>query len=219
MAHQVVQRVVQRAQIRVNLLRQVAGQKAEAFAGLDRRAGQDDALDQIALESIDRTGHREIGLAGASRADAERDVMFLNRLQVSDLAWCAAVQLGLAGDQLRAIHRAFGLARNAAHRGVAHFDQAELDFIDRQRLAGHAIEVLEGLRGQPGFFAKNRKPLVAALDDHIKAGFDLADVFIQRTTQVGQQHVVDRCQRNIHRLALRCRLGGSPCLQATSLFG
>jgi hypothetical protein len=43
-AHQVVERVVERAQVRIDLLRQVAGQEAEALAGLDGRAGQHDAL-------------------------------------------------------------------------------------------------------------------------------------------------------------------------------
>ena len=62
--HQVVQRVVERAQIRVDLLRQIAGQEAEPLAGLDRRPGEDDALHRAALERIDRTGHRQEGLAG-----------------------------------------------------------------------------------------------------------------------------------------------------------
>ena len=42
--HQVVQRVVQRAQVGIDLLRQVAGQEAEPLAGLDRRPRQHDAL-------------------------------------------------------------------------------------------------------------------------------------------------------------------------------
>ena len=37
-AHQVVQRVVERAQVRIDLLREVAGQEAEPLAGFDRRA-------------------------------------------------------------------------------------------------------------------------------------------------------------------------------------
>ena len=42
--HHVVQRVVERAQVRVHLLREIARQKAELLAGLDRGARQDDAL-------------------------------------------------------------------------------------------------------------------------------------------------------------------------------
>jgi hypothetical protein len=77
-AHQVVERVVERAQVGIDFLRQVAGQEAEPLAGLDRRPGEHDAADLVALEGIDRAGHREVGLAGAGRADAEGDVVFLD---------------------------------------------------------------------------------------------------------------------------------------------
>ena len=140
-----------------------------------------------------------------SRADAEGDVVFLDVLEVLDLAGRAAVQFGLAGDQLRAVDRAFGLARNAAHRRVEEFDQAKLDLIDAQRLARHAVEMLERICGQPRFFAQNGKSLVAALDDDIEASFDLADVFIERAAQVGQQCVIDRREGDVHRPGFRRR--------------
>ena len=41
--HHVVQRVVQRTQIRVDLLAQRAGQEAKALTGFHRGTGQDDA--------------------------------------------------------------------------------------------------------------------------------------------------------------------------------
>jgi hypothetical protein len=74
-AHQVVQRVVQRAQVGVDLLRQVAGQEAQPFTGLHRRACQHDALHAVAFQRVHRAGHRQEGLAGAGRADAEGDVV------------------------------------------------------------------------------------------------------------------------------------------------
>ena len=74
-AHQVVQRVVQRPQVGIDLLRQVAGQEAEPLAGLDRRPREHDALHRAALERVDRAGDGEVGLAGAGRADAEGDVV------------------------------------------------------------------------------------------------------------------------------------------------
>ena len=48
--HQVEQRVVDRAQIGIDLLAHVAGQEAEPLAGFDRRPRQDDAVDFLALE-------------------------------------------------------------------------------------------------------------------------------------------------------------------------
>ena len=75
--HQVVERVVDRAQIGIDLLAHVAGQEAEPLAGLDRRARQDDAVDLLALEQLHRMRDREPGLAGAGRAGAEHQRMAL----------------------------------------------------------------------------------------------------------------------------------------------
>jgi hypothetical protein len=132
--------------------------------------------------------------------------VFLDRIQVSHLAWRAAVQFSLAGDQLRAIDRAFGLAADAPDWRVGQFDQAELDFVDRERLACHTVEVTNGFRGQRRLFARNGKAFVAPLDADVKAGFDLADVLVERAAQIGQQSIVDRGKRQADRLALRCRL-------------
>ena len=79
----VVERVEQRAQVRVDLRLEVAGQEAEALAGLDRGAGEDDALDLAARER--RGGHRdrEEGLAGAGRADPEGDRVVADRVDVA----------------------------------------------------------------------------------------------------------------------------------------
>ena len=49
------------------------GQEAEALAGLDGGAREDDARHLALVESCDRERHREVGLAGAGRADAEGD--------------------------------------------------------------------------------------------------------------------------------------------------
>src|SRR5437660_158036 len=43
----VVERVEQRAQVRIDLGHHVAGQEAEALTGLHRRTGQDDAVDLV----------------------------------------------------------------------------------------------------------------------------------------------------------------------------
>ena len=72
--HHVVERVVERPEIRVDLLAHVAGQEAEALAGLHRRARQDDAIDGAALEHGGGVGDGEVGLAGAGGADAEGEL-------------------------------------------------------------------------------------------------------------------------------------------------
>ena len=68
----VVERVEERPQVRIDLGEHVAGQEAEPLAGLDRRAGEDDAPDLALGERRDRERHRQVGLAGAGRADRER---------------------------------------------------------------------------------------------------------------------------------------------------
>ena len=67
----VVERVEERAQVRVDLREHVAGQEAEPLAGLDGGAREDDPADLALGERRDGERHREVGLAGAGRADAE----------------------------------------------------------------------------------------------------------------------------------------------------
>ena len=68
----VVERVVERPQIGIDLLLHVAGQEAEPLAGLDRGARQDQPVDAAADQLLHRLGDGEIGLAGAGRARARR---------------------------------------------------------------------------------------------------------------------------------------------------
>ena len=56
--HQVVERVVDRAQIGIDLLPHVAGQEAEPLAGLDGRPRQDDALDLPCARAATPRGRR-----------------------------------------------------------------------------------------------------------------------------------------------------------------
>ena len=65
--HEVVERVVDRAQIGIDLVAHVAGQEAQALAGLDRGARQDQPLGVALLQQRDRVADREPGLAGAGR--------------------------------------------------------------------------------------------------------------------------------------------------------
>ena len=78
----VVQRVVQRAQIGHDLLVEIARQKAERLAGLDRRAGEDDARNLAFAQRGQRHGHGQIGLARAGRADAEGHVVAADGIEV-----------------------------------------------------------------------------------------------------------------------------------------
>ena len=85
-AEDVVQRVVERPQIRVDLLDEVARQEAEPLPRLDRRAGEDDPLDLLLEERRRRHRHGEIGLARAGGPDREDEVVAVDRLDVDAAA-------------------------------------------------------------------------------------------------------------------------------------
>ena len=79
----VVQGVVERAHVRVDLVVQRAGQEAQVLAGLDGRPGQDDPVDLLGLQRLDGLGHGEVRLAGAGRADAEDHRVLVDRVDVA----------------------------------------------------------------------------------------------------------------------------------------
>ncbi len=84
--HHVVEAVEQRAQIRIDLGRDVAWQEAELFAGFDGGANENDAFDGALAQHVDGHADRQIRLAGAGGADGEDDVVALHRFDVMRLA-------------------------------------------------------------------------------------------------------------------------------------
>ena len=80
---QIVERVVERAEIRIHFFLQRTGQKAQAFAGLHRRSHQDDPANLLGQQSRSRHGNRQIGLAGARGSDAKNHVALFDGFQVS----------------------------------------------------------------------------------------------------------------------------------------
>ena len=81
--HHVVQRVVQRTQVRVDLLGQRARQEPEPLARLDGGPGQDDPGDLLGLQRLHRLGDGQVGLAGARRADGEDDRVLVDGVDVA----------------------------------------------------------------------------------------------------------------------------------------
>ncbi len=79
----VVERVEQRPQVGVDLGHQVAGEEAEPLAGLDRGSREDDPVDLTAVQRRGRQRNREERLAGARRADPERDRVGADRVDVA----------------------------------------------------------------------------------------------------------------------------------------
>src|SRR6185503_9033085 len=192
-AHQVVERVVQRPQVRVDLLREVAGQEAQALAGFHRGAYQHDALDLVALERVDRACHGEIGLAGARRPDAEGAVVREDVLDVLHLMRRAAVQLGAPREQLRA-------GCSLTLRLVRQLGQPELHVLQAEVTRGAVVEMLEGVCRLLRLLAVHGELGAAARDGHVERRLDLPQVLVERATQPRQALVVDRVQLDFDRL-------------------
>ena len=110
-AEHFVQGVVERAQVGVDLLRQIARQEAELLASFHRRTHQQDARHAAAFQRFHRARHRQIRLAGAGRADAEAQVVAADGRHVAALVAAARLDGLLAhGDQIAALCRRRALA-------------------------------------------------------------------------------------------------------------
>src|ERR1019366_6968245 len=82
----VVKRVVQRPEVGVHLLGEVARQETQLLARLDGGAAEHDALYLLLEQGRRGHGDGKIGLARARRPDREHDVVLEDRLQVLLLA-------------------------------------------------------------------------------------------------------------------------------------
>ena len=101
--HHVVQRVVEGAQVGIDLFFQVARQEAQAFAGFHGGTGQHDAVDLAGLQHGDGLGDGEIGLAGAGGSDAEHHLVRRQRLHVDRLTGAAGGDSASAGADRRQV--------------------------------------------------------------------------------------------------------------------
>ena len=134
----VVERVVERAQVRIDLLLERAGQEAEPLAGLDRGARQDDAADLLVEQRAHRERDRQVRLAGAGGADARTrcrcsrtsvDVLLLRRRPWARSAGRCAASGSCRRTRSRSLRRCESPLQEL-HR--AH------DVVGRQRLARRA---------------------------------------------------------------------------------
>ena len=71
----VIERIIERAEIGIDLLLHVAGKEAQALARLNGRTRQDDAIDFAGSQRRSGGGDRQIGLAGSRRAGADDQIV------------------------------------------------------------------------------------------------------------------------------------------------
>ena len=188
----VVERVVERPQIGVDLVAQVAGQEAEAFAGLDRRARQNDAFDPPRRHHLDRGGDRQIGLAGAGGAEAEDQLGRLERGQIVGLHRRAWRDQPLAGADRDLRRRRLAAVGGEPHGGI------DLGRIDGKAVLEPAVEALQ--RG-PGDIRRirrpgDRDPVAARGQRDAEGGLDARQVRVMFAEQRRQQAVVVELQQD-----------------------
>ncbi len=82
---QIVERVVERAHVRIHFFLQCAGQKAEPLAGFDGRAREDDAIYLLREQRGDGHGYGEIRLPCAAGADGKNHVVGFDGFHVAFL--------------------------------------------------------------------------------------------------------------------------------------
>ena len=78
-----MQRVIERSQIRINLLRQRAGQETQPLASLNSWSSEDDAIHPLGLQCLNRFRDRQISLAGTSGADAKDNRVVIDGIYVA----------------------------------------------------------------------------------------------------------------------------------------
>ena len=174
--HHVVEGVEERPQVRIDLGDDVAGQEAEAFAGLDGWADQDDFLDLSLPQQADGHAHGEPGLAGAGRADAKSQVVLAHGTDVARLAIGARPDVAAAhlADLLRSRTDPFpALADDFEHGAHVFLRQTAL-------LAQHGPQLPEDTLDQGQLLVGALdQDLIAATDQlHAKRRADLAQVLI-----------------------------------------
>ncbi len=189
--HAVVERVVQGAQIGIDLFLHVAGKETELFARLHRRARQDQSLDAAGDELGDGLRHRQIGLAGARGSEREDHVVrhqLPHIMRLIERARHDRLAPGADHDRRRGV--AF-LADDAvesrfARHGDYRVDQSGVDLLAaddaRMEVVQHFARMGDGLRR-----ALHLNPVTARGDVHAQPLFERQQVRIEFTEQAREQ--------------------------------
>src|SRR5215207_2001295 len=177
--HEVEEGVVEGAEVGVNLLLEVAGEEAEALAGLDRGAREDDAADLLLRQGLH--GHRdgEVRLPRAGGADAEDDVVGLDGLDVAALVGRLGRDLLLAGGvEARlgeVVAQRVGAVFGDLGEGFAEFLVGEGLALAEER--GEVLDDAPGGLHAPGV-AVEGQILTARVHAHVEERFQVLDVLV-----------------------------------------
>ena len=191
----VVKRIVERAQIGIDLLLHVAWKETEALAGFHGGARQDDAIDLAGGERGGGGGDGEIGLAGSGGARAQDELVTTQGLHVGPLH-------GRARRHDLALGPDGGLVARCTLGGLDHANSAiDVAGADILPEPGAGIEPLEDLRRllarRRG--AANGDAIAARRDVDAEAGLDQGEMLVVLAEKERQKAIVVECERHARR--------------------
>jgi len=155
------------------------------------------------LQCIDGSRDGEVGLAGACRADAEREVVVLDALEVSGLvraAWPDPLEPRLDGYVVR--RRRVGRDLGAGLTGSFHYGFLQghvYTFRIDAFLAGHLEQRLDDRSAHARVVGRAGDPeaVAAARDLDVEAALYLAQVLVELAAEVRQAPIVRRFQHDV----------------------
>ena len=221
--HEVIERIVDRAQIGIDLFAHVAGQEPQPLARFDRRTRQDEPLDKSLLEQRHRMADREPGLAGAGRAFGEYQFVFAHGGEIAVL--CGAS--GAHDPALAGIDDPEGLLRFLFARKQKALIRAFRDRALHVALARRLTQLdplVKHLKNPARLLARFPR----ALDDNLiavgvgrdaEAALDARDILIIMAEHHRSGGVVGECDRDFGRFGfvkrrIRCGGGGGDARSA-----
>ena len=211
----VIERVVDGAQIGIDLVLHVAGKEAELLTRLHRRTREDQALDAAGDELRHGLGDRQIGLARARRTQREDDVV------THQTAHIGRLRGGTRHDRLAAgadhdrrhprplarlrIHDA--VQRRLVRHGDDRFDQARIKILTDRQLVVHRPQNVT--RPRDAVFRSFEMKLVAPRrDEHAEAVFHLHQIGVELSEQSTQKALIVETQIELRAAHLALGDGG-----------
>jgi hypothetical protein len=200
---EIVQRVVERLHVGIDLFLHVAGQEAEPFARFHRRAAEDDLVHMAVDHLVHGHGNGEVGLAGARRPDAEGQFMGEEVAHVIRLRGVRGSTVFFASRSQASRRRTSPSGRRRARRFprsfTAHATAASISPGSMLLPASSRHRAPERPRRPRPCITQQRKLIAPAQDMHGQEMLDLGEVAVELSAQLDQQTIVGEFKQQFDR--------------------
>ena len=195
--HHFVERVIDRPQVGVHLLRQVAWEESEPFAGLHRGPNQDDAPHHVRVQGFHGRRHGQVGLAGARGADAEDQILAPHGARVGGLVGSPGADFAPPGVEDRGFPTCPAGAAEAFLQAQVHPLGVQMFALgQREQFLEHVLRNRRRIR-----LAAQPEPIAAALDANFQPLFDLPEMLVELPAEIGHAPVVVRAKDDFQGIA------------------